>query len=58
MWNIGKIWLRFFTRAPIRIKYMNQEKIDKIVDESVAKVEYNQLIKKLLTWKSKKRISL
>ena len=57
MWNIGKVWLRFFTRAPIRIKYQKQEKIDEIVNEEVKNKVINKLILKLLTWKPKKRIT-
>ena len=45
MWNIGKIWLRFFTRTPIIIKHQNQKLIDQIVNENVPVKEINKLIK-------------
>jgi len=57
MWNVGKIWLRFFTRTPIRIKYQNQEKIDDIINENVKGEVVSRLIRRLLTWKPRKRIS-
>ena len=31
MWNIGKIMLRFFTDANIRIKFDSQQKIDRLI---------------------------
>ena len=57
MWNIGKIWLRFFTDKQIKIKYHKQEKIDAVIDECVSRKDLNKLIKQLLCWDYKKRIS-
>lgn len=57
VWNIGKIWLRFFTDVEIQIKYYNQEKINKIVDRNVFDIKINNLIKRLLTWHRKERIT-
>lgn len=57
MWNIGKIWLRFFTDKQIKIKYQKQEKIDAIIDEFVHRRDINKLIKQLLCWEYKSRIS-
>lgn len=28
IWNLGKIWLRFFTKKPIKIREMNQNDIN------------------------------
>lgn len=57
MWNIGKIWLRFFTETPVRIKYDKQEKINKIIDEAVPFPKIKALIKRLLTWDRRLRMT-
>ena len=57
MWNVGKVWLRYFTRTPIRIKYQKQAAIDNIVNESVPVKKVNRLIKAMLTWNKKERMT-
>ena len=57
MWNIGRIWLRFFTDTTLRIKYHDQIKINKLIDQSVPQADINGLLKKLLTWDKHQRIS-
>ena len=57
MWNIGKIWLRFFTKKEVKIKYHDQLKLNSIVDGNVQSQQIRYLIKRLLTWNRKERIS-
>lgn len=56
MWNIGKIWLRFFTRNTIRMKYDPTEKINKIITENVPDKNIMKLIMNLLNRNPRERI--
>jgi hypothetical protein len=57
MWNIGKIWIRFFTAEPIKIKLMGQAKIDKLIDQSVKDTSIAGMLKRLLCRDSSTRIT-
>lgn len=57
MWTIGKVILRFFTDTSIRIRFDNQQSINRIIDEHVGSREIKALIKRLLVWNHDERIS-
>lgn len=56
MWNIGKVWLRFFTDQPVKIKHNTQKKVDKLIDASVPNSEIADILKRLLCLDKNDRI--
>lgn len=48
MWNLGKVWLRFFTDQPVKIKHNTQKKVDRMIDTYVPSADIAQLLKKIL----------
>ena len=57
MWNLGRIWIRFFTPHWINIRKTHQEDIDRLIENKVPSREIQQAIMNLLHRDSNKRIS-
>ena len=45
VWNLGKVWLRFFTDQTVKIKHNTQKKVDRIIDTFVPSGDIAQLMK-------------
>jgi hypothetical protein len=48
VWNIGKVWLRFFCDQPLKIKHNTQKKVDKLIDTAVPHPPTAALMKRIL----------
>lgn len=56
MWNLGKVWLRFFTDQPVRIKHNTQKKVDRVIDTCVPSADIARLLKKILVLDKSERM--
>lgn len=56
MWNLGKVWLRFFTDQPVKIKHNTQKKVDRLIDTFVPSAEIARLLKKILVLDKTQRV--
>ncbi len=56
VWNIGKVWLRFFTSEPVKIKHNTQKKMDRLIDAVVPKPPIAALMKRLLCLDKNERV--
>ena len=56
MWNLGKVWLRFFTDQTVKIKHNTQKKVDRMIDTFVPSADIARLLKKILVLDKAERI--
>ena len=52
MWNLGKVWLRFYSDRKVTVIDKSQAEIDEVIDNSVTDEKINKILKKSLKIKS------
>jgi hypothetical protein len=57
VWNLGKVWLRFYSDRKVTVIDKSQAEIDEVIDNSVTDEKINNILKKSLKIKKDNRVT-